>query len=68
MPGHEQNLSLWGYKFALSKYVVTSTRFVGAQVSAVEKKVVLNDAKFEVLVTVTTKNFDIWHVMFCSLI
>jgi hypothetical protein len=41
MPGHEQNLSLWDYKFALSKYVVNSIRFVGAQLIAVERKVVL---------------------------
>ena len=45
MPRHEQNLLLWYYKFALSKYVVNSIRFVGAQTSAVEGKVDLTVRK-----------------------
>lgn len=49
MPRHEQNLLLWHYKFALSKYVVNSIRFVGAQISAVEREVDLTARKWRFL-------------------
>jgi len=45
----KQSLLLWYYKFALSKYVVNSMRFVGAQISALEREVDVTARKWRFL-------------------